>query len=94
MDDKIEKVRVDKWLWWTRFYKTRSLSAKMISSGVVRLNSRHVRKPSAEITIDDILTLRHGKVVRVIKVLSLEEGRQSYDKAKKMYEDIEQIKLH
>ena len=92
MDGKIEKVRVDKWLWWTRFYKTRSLSAKMISSGVVRLNSRRVRKPSAEITIDDVLTLRHGKVVRVIKVLSLEEGRKSYDNAKKMYEDIEQIK--
>ena len=55
----------------------------MISSGVVRLNSRRVRKPSAEITIDDVLTLRHGKVVRVIKVLSLEEGRKSYDKAKK-----------
>ena len=64
----------------------------MISSGVVRLNSRRVRKPSAEITIDDVLTLRHGKVVRVIKVLSLEEGRKSYDKAKMMYEDIEQIK--
>ena len=64
----------------------------MISSGVVRLNSRRVRKPSAEITIDDVLTLRHGKVVRVIKVLSLEEGRKSYDKAKKMYEAIEQIK--
>ena len=92
MDGKIEKVRVDKWLWWTRFYKTRSLSAKMISSGVVRLNARRVKKPSAEITIDDVLTLRHGKVVRVIKVLSLEEGRKSYDKAKKMYENFEQIK--
>ena len=64
----------------------------MISSGVVRLNSRRVRRPSAEITIDDVLTLRHGKLVRVIKVLSLEEGRKGYDKAKKMYEDIEQIK--
>ena len=64
----------------------------MISSGVVRLNSRRVRKPSAEITIDDVLTLRHGKVVRVIKVLSLEEGRKSYDKAKKMYEYLEDIK--
>tara|TARA_B110000003_G_scaffold164460_1_gene164385 strand:+ start:4156 stop:4434 length:279 start_codon:yes stop_codon:yes gene_type:complete len=92
LDGKIEKVRIDKWLWWTRFYKTRSLSAKMISSGVVRVNARRVKKPSAEITIDDVLTLRHGKVVRVIKVLSLEEGRKSYDKAKKMYEDIEQIK--
>lgn len=64
----------------------------MISSGVVRVNARRVKKPSAEIIIDDVLTLRHGKVVRVIKVLSLEEGRKSYDEAKKMYEDIEQIK--
>jgi len=64
----------------------------MISSGVVRLNSRRVRKPSAEITLDDVLTLKHGKVVRVIKVLSLEEGRKSNDKAKKMYQEIEQIK--
>ena len=64
----------------------------MISSGVVRLNSRRVRKPSAEITIDDVLTLKHGEIIRVIKVISLEEGRKNYDKAKKMYEDIEQIK--
>jgi len=92
LDGKIEKVRVDKWLWWARFYKTRSLSAKKISSGVVRLNSRRVRKPSAEIAIDDVLTLKHGEIIRVIKVISLEEGRKNYDKAKKMYEDIEHIK--
>lgn len=92
MDGKIEKVRVDKWLWWARFYKTRSLSAKKISRGVVRLNSRRVRKPSAEITIDDVLTLKHGEIIRVIKVISLEEGRKNYDKAKKMYVDIEHIK--
>lgn len=92
MDGKIEKVRVDKWLWWARFYKTRSLSAKKISRGVVRLNSRRVRKPSAEIAIDDVLTLKHGEIIRVIKVISLEEGRKNYDKAKKMYEDIEHIK--
>jgi ribosome-associated heat shock protein Hsp15 len=92
LDGKIEKVRVDKWLWWARFYKTRSLSSKKISSGVVRLNSRRVRKPSAEITIDDVLTLKHGEIIRVIKVISLEEGRKNYDKAKKMYEDIEHIK--
>ena len=92
MYGKIDKVRIDKWLWWARFFKTRSLAAKKISNGAVRVNSHRVLKPSAEITIDDVLTLRHGKVVRVIKVLSLEEGRKSYDKAKKMYEDIEQIK--
>ena len=92
MDGKIEKVRIDKWLWWARFFKTRSLSAKKISNGAVRVNSRRVLKPSAEITLDDVLTLRQGKIVRVIRVVSLGERRENYEKAKKMYEYIEDIK--
>ena len=92
MDGKIEKVRIDKWLWWARFFKTRSLSAKKISNGAVRVNSRRVLKPSAEITLDDVLTLKQGKIVRVIRVVSLGERRENYEKAKKMYEYIEDIK--
>tara|TARA_B100000963_G_scaffold109331_1_gene95171 strand:+ start:923 stop:1201 length:279 start_codon:yes stop_codon:yes gene_type:complete len=92
LDGKIEKVRIDKWLWWARFFKTRSLSAKKISNGAVRVNSRRVLKPSAEITLDDVLTLKQGKIVRVIRVVSLGERRENYEKAKKMYEYIEDIK--
>ena len=92
MDGKIEKVRIDKWLWWARFFKTRSLSAKKISNGAVRVNSCRVLKPSAEITLDDVLTLKQGKVVRVIRVVSLGQRRENYEKAKKMYEYIEDIK--
>ncbi len=92
MDGKIEKVRIDKWLWWARFFKTRSLSAKKISNGAVRVNSCRVLKPSAEITLDDVLTLKQGKIVRVIRVVSLGERRENYEKAKKMYEYIEDIK--
>ena len=92
MDGKIEKVRIDKWLWWARFFKTRSLSAKKISNGAVRVNSRRVLKPSAEITLDDVLTLKQGKVVRVIRVVSLGQRRENYEKAKKMYEYTEDIK--
>tara|TARA_B100000900_G_C20190423_1_gene557629 strand:+ start:282 stop:560 length:279 start_codon:yes stop_codon:yes gene_type:complete len=92
LDGKIEKVRIDKWLWWARFFKTRSLSAKKISNGAVRVNSCRVLKPSAEITLDDVLTLKQGKIVRVIRVVSLGERRENYEKAKKMYEYIEDIK--
>lgn len=92
MDGKIDKVRIDKWLWWARFFKTRSLAAKKISNGAVRVNSYHVLKPSAEITIDDVLTLKQEKTVRVIKVVSLGQRRENYEKAKNMYEYIEDIK--
>ena len=92
MDGRLEKVRIDKWLWWARFFKTRSLSAKKVSNGAVRVNSCRVLKPSAEITIDDVLTLKQGKIVRVIRVVSLGQRRENYEKAKKMYEYIDDIK--
>ena len=85
-------MRIDKWLWWARFFKTRSLSAKKISNGAVRVNSCRVLKPSAEITLNDVLTLKQGNVVQVIRVVSLGQRRENYEKAKKMYEYIEDIK--
>ena len=92
MDGKIDKVRIDKWLWWARFFKTRSLAAKKISNGAVRVNSQRVSKPSAEVTIDDVLTLKQEKIVQVIRVVSLGQRRESHEKAKKMYEYLEDIK--
>ena len=92
MDGKIDKVRIDKWLWWARFFKTRSLAAKKISNGAVRVNSQRVSKPSAEVTIDDVLTLKQEKIVQVIRVVYLGQRRESYEKAKKMYEYVEDIK--
>ncbi len=92
MDGKIEKVRIDKWLWWARFFKTRSLAAKKISNGAIRVNSYRVLKPSTEITVDDVLTLKQEEIVRVIRVISLGQRRENYEKAKKMYEYIEDVK--
>ena len=57
------------------------------------MNSCRILKPSAEITIDDVLTLKQGKIVRLIRVVSLGQKREKYDIAKKMYEDLEDIKL-
>ncbi len=89
MDGIPKKIRIDKWLWWARFFKTRSLSTKIISKGLVRVNSRRIFKPSVEIKVDDVLTFTSGKSVRVIKVLSLGERRVNYEEARKMYENVE-----
>ena len=89
MDGKPKKVRIDKWRWWARFFRTRSLSTKIITKGTVRLNSRRIVKPSVEIEVNDVLTFTFGKSVRVIKVLSLGERRVNYEEAQKMYENIE-----
>ena len=56
------------------------------------MNSQRVSKPSAEVTIDDVLTLKQEKIVQVIRVVSLGQRRESYEKAKKMYEYVEDIK--
>jgi len=89
LDGIPKKIRIDKWLWWARFFKTRSLSTKIISKGLVRVNSRRIFKPSVEIKVDDVLTFTSGKSVRVVKVLSLGERRVNYEEARKMYENVE-----
>ena len=89
MDGIPKKIRIDKWLWWARFFKTRSLSTKIINNGTVRLNSRRIVKPSVEIEVNDVLTFISGKSIRVIKVLSLGERRVNSKEARKMYEIIE-----
>ena len=55
------------------------------------MNSCRILKPSAEITIDDVLTLKQGKIVRLIRVVALGQKREKYDIAKQMYEDIVDI---
>ena len=58
-------MRIDKWLWAARFYKTRSLAAEELDKGRVQLNG-HAVKPAHEIKPGDKLTLRQGTVLREI----------------------------
>lgn len=68
------KVRLDKWLWAARFYKTRSLSTEEIDKGRVRLNGQPV-KPSREVKPGDTVELRSGPVVKTITVRALSDVR-------------------
>jgi ribosome-associated heat shock protein Hsp15 len=80
------KVRLDKWLWAARFYKTRSLSADEIDKGRVRLNGQ-TTKPSREVKPGDVLELRIGLVERTVCVRAISGVRGPAPVASLLYEE-------
>jgi ribosome-associated heat shock protein Hsp15 len=83
------KIRIDKWLWHARFFKTRSLAAKVVSSGHVRVNSLSIAKPAVQVTAGDVLTFPQAKEVRVIRVVALGERRGPAPEAQALYDDLD-----
>jgi ribosome-associated heat shock protein Hsp15 len=80
--------RVDKFLWYARFFKSRTLAATMVSAGRVRINGARCEKPSTLVKLDDVLTFPAGPHVRVIKVLAGGERRGPAPEARLLYEDL------
>lgn len=80
------KVRLDKWLWAARFYKTRSLSSEEIDKGRVRLNGLPV-KPSRDVKPGDTLELRMGQEVRTVVVRALSGVRGPAPVAALLFEE-------
>jgi len=83
-----EKIRLDTWLWYARFYKSRSLSSKVILSGKVRVNSNKIIKPASKVKINDVLTINHVNAVRIIQIQSLGARRGPASEAQKLYKDL------
>ena len=88
MTEEIEKLRVDKWFWQARFFKTRSLSAQTVRAGHVRINGQKIHKPSTGLKLGDVLTFVQGRDVRVIKVIAFGTRRGPASEAKTLYEDL------
>ncbi len=82
-------LRLDKWLWQTRFYKTRGLAQRMCGAGKVRINNRRVRKAHYALKAGDILTFPQGSCIRVVRILDLPERRGPASEAQRCYEDVE-----
>ncbi|MGH1415912.1 MAG: RNA-binding S4 domain-containing protein [Pelagimonas sp.] len=85
---RVEKIRIDKWLWQARFFKTRSLSAKVVSAGGCRVNGTPVSKPAFGVSAGDVLTFAKEDDVRVIKVVALGDRRGPAPEARQLYEDL------
>lgn len=85
-DSTSDKVRLDKWLWAARFYKTRGLSSEAIDKGHVRLNSLPV-KPSRDVKPGDTIELRIGPDTRTVIVKGLSGVRGPAPIAALLYEE-------
>ena len=81
-------IRVDRWLWFARFFKSRSIASKMVQSRKIRLNSVVIAKPSVSITENDVLTFPQGTEIRVIKILKIGTRRGPAPEAQTLYEDL------
>lgn len=84
-----QKVRLDKWLWAARFFKTRSLASEAIKGGKVSVNG-HRAKPSREVEIDDVLILRQGFDEKTVVVKALSDRRGPASVAQQLYRETEQ----
>lgn len=83
-----DRVRLDKWLFFARFFKTRGLAAEVISKGRLRLNGQRQSKPGHAIRPGDVLTFPMGKLIRVIRVLDTGERRGPAVQAQTLYLDL------
>ncbi len=78
--------RLDKWLFCSRFYRTRVTAQDAVAAGKVRLNGAKVDKPGHALKPGDVLTLGRGAAVVVVRVLALAERRGSAAQAQALYE--------
>jgi ribosome-associated heat shock protein Hsp15 len=81
-------LRLDKWLWQARFFKTRGAAAAFCESGRLRLNRRTIAKPGAAVRPGDVLTFPHGDDIRVLRIEALGVRRGPAAEARMLYEPV------
>jgi ribosome-associated heat shock protein Hsp15 len=84
--EEIAKVRLDKWLWAARFFKTRALAAQAIESGKVEVNGERAKR-AKQLQVGDELRIRLGPYHHVIAVRAVSESRGPASVAAKLYEE-------
>jgi len=82
-------LRIDKYLWFVRLAKSRSIAQAMAERGIMRLNGRRVERAHSPVRVGDLLTLAHGDRIRVVRVLRLPDRRGPAIEAQGCYEELE-----
>ena len=86
-----DTLRLDKWFWYARFIKSRSLASKLCNSGKVRVNGGLIKKAHQSVAPGDVLTFSVGPNIRVIKIIKLGNRRGPAKEAQALYEDLQPI---
>ncbi|WP_046862414.1 RNA-binding S4 domain-containing protein [Microvirga massiliensis] len=83
-----DRQRLDKWIWFARLAKTRTLSAKLVASGFVRVNGHRVETPAKPLAIGDVVTVALGRTTLVLRVEGLGSRRGPAEEARTLYTDL------
>ncbi len=84
----MDNVRIDKWLWAARFFKTRSLATDAVDTGKVKLDGERI-KPARPVKLDDKLSIDNGHEVWEIEVLGISDVRGGAPQARLLYQETE-----
>lgn len=82
------RIRLDKWLWQARFFKSRSLAAGLVSAGKLRVDGTPVSKPARAVGPGMVLTFPQGDRVRVVRIIDLGIRRGPAAEAQQLYDDL------
>ncbi len=83
-----DTIRLDKWLWQARFFKTRTLASKIVNAGHVRVNEVKVAKASYSVKVGDGLVFPQAERIRIVRIEALGERRGPASEAQTLYEDL------
>ena len=83
-----QSIRLDKWLWAARFFKTRALATEAVAGGKVHLNGNRV-KPARAVNVGDTLSIQRGNVAFVVEVAGLSDRRGPASVAQQLYVETE-----
>jgi ribosome-associated heat shock protein Hsp15 len=83
-----DKLRLDKWLWFARFVKSRTLAAKLVGDGFVRVNGRRVDNPAKGVAVGDVITVAVARTTAVVRVEALGERRGPAPEARRLYSEL------
>jgi len=88
----VDRVRIDKWLWAARFFKTRGLANEAISKNQIRIGGQRI-KPSRIVLVEDVIQIEKPPYEFVVKVLGLNDQRRPAVEAQALYEETEESRI-
>ncbi len=91
MSDPRPTIRLDKWLWHARFFKSRSIAAGVVTGGKVRVDSQPVSKPARAVGPGNVLTFVQADETKVVRILACGERRGPAPEAQALYEDLSPV---
>ncbi|NJO55273.1 MAG: RNA-binding S4 domain-containing protein [Rhodospirillales bacterium] len=83
-----DAIRLDKWLWYARFFKSRTQATEHCNTRGIRVNSNLVSKPHYLIRPGDVLTFSRGRDIRIVRIIAIGDRRGPAQEARLLYDDL------